>query len=85
MTSDDLLAALNLLASADHFDEARRAAASLPSDVDVAAVLRAADGAEQIARALDIRRRVDATAHEIEHAEHQRAVYSDEQQVSLYN
>lgn len=57
MTSNDIVHAIDTLAACDHFDESRRAAKVIPDDVPIVTVLRAADGATQVARALDITRR----------------------------
>lgn len=52
-----MLAAVRVLAACDHFDESRRAAQALPADLPLVEILKAADGATQLARALNTARR----------------------------
>ncbi len=59
-TGAELLHAVLLLASCDHFDVSRRAARTLPPDLPLVDVLKAADGATRLARALDVTRRTAA-------------------------
>lgn len=59
-TPAEVLAAIELLANCDHFDNSRRAARALPHDFPIAELQRAADGAALIARALTIHRRTAA-------------------------
>jgi hypothetical protein len=57
MSGEDLLNAVQTLIDLDYRDQARVAAAQLPDSLPVADLLRAADGAQQLARALAARRR----------------------------
>lgn len=58
MTTEELLAAVHVLATCDHFDRSREAARQLPADLPLVEVLRAADGATRIAHELDTTRRM---------------------------
>jgi hypothetical protein len=55
-----VVAAIRLLAACDHFDNSRHAARTIPADIPLVDLLRAADGATRLARELDIIRRIAA-------------------------
>jgi hypothetical protein len=79
VTGDDLMSAVQTLIEFDHRDQAHQAAAQLPEHLPVTDLLRAADGAQQLARALAELRR--DSAHEVvdepEHDPHDvRSLYS---------
>lgn len=57
MEREDLLEAVRALVDLDRRDRAQQAAEQLPDDLAVADLLRAADGAQQLARAVAARRR----------------------------
>ncbi len=60
MSGDDLLHHLAALIALERRSVADEAAATLPEWLDLVTVLRAKDGIEQLAHALDARRRRDA-------------------------
>lgn len=57
MNRDDLLRALAALIALERQTVAVEAATTLPDSLDIVDVLRAADGVQQLARALDAKRR----------------------------
>lgn len=57
MERDDLLRALAALIALEQPAVAAQAAANLPDFIDIVDLLRAADGVQQLARALDAARR----------------------------
>jgi hypothetical protein len=57
MNRDDLLRALAALIALERPAVAAQAAVTLPEFLDIVDVLRAADGVQQLARALDAQRR----------------------------
>jgi len=61
MSGQDLLQAVQTLIDLDERNRAEQGAAQLPDELPVADLLRAADGAQRLARALAERRR-DAAA-----------------------
>jgi hypothetical protein len=60
MNRDDLLRALAALIALERPRAAAEAAAMLPESLDIVDVLRAGDGVQQLARALDAHRRDQA-------------------------
>lgn len=62
MSGQDLLQAVQTLIDLDERDRAEQGAAQLPDELPVADLLRAADGAQRLARALAQRRRDTAAA-----------------------
>jgi hypothetical protein len=62
VSRDELLKAVQALLDLDHRDQAQRAAAQLPEHLPVADLLRAADGAQQLARELAALRRAAPSA-----------------------
>lgn len=57
MSGQDLLQAVQTLIDLDERNRAEQGAAQLPDDLPIADLLRAADGAQRLARALAERRR----------------------------
>lgn len=79
MRGDDLQHAVRTLLEHDRRDLARQAASQLPEDLTVADLLRAADGAQLLARELAALRRDGAsgTGNHAEHDPHDvRSLYS---------
>jgi hypothetical protein len=57
VSPDDLVNAVQVLVRFERRDRAEAVAETLPEDLPVAELLRASDGAQQLARALSARRR----------------------------
>lgn len=71
MSGQDLLQAVQTLIDLDERNRAEQGAAQLPDELPVADLLRAADGAQRLARALARRRRDRAEAAEsLDHDPH---------------